>query len=277
MPLNNNPLKQYFRRPSISLKLPSGGKYPPNILNMPESGELPVYPMTAIDEITSKTPDALYNGTAMTDIIKSCIPDIIDPWLISSVDLDAILIAIKAASGGNDLEIESTCPSCSDSSKYGINLLLLLTTLTAANYENTMEINELHIKFKSLTYKELNQTKISQFEVQRILAGLESNTNTDDTIRIEKTQLAIKSIVELTIALISNSIEYVETPNGKVTDKEFIMDYLTNCDKQSYIAIRDFNTKLKAEAEIKPLAIKCIKCSHEYSQPFTLNITDFFA
>ena len=277
MPLNNNPLKQYFRRPSIYLKLPSGGKYSPNILNMPESGELPVYPMTAIDEITSKTPDALYNGTAMTDIIKSCIPDIIDPWLISSVDLDAILIAIKAASGGNDLEIESTCPSCSDSSKYGINLLLLLTTLTAANYENTMEINELHIKFKSLTYKELNQTKISQFEVQRILAGLESNTNTDDTIRIEKTQLAIKSIVELTIALISNSIEYVETPNGKVTDKEFIMDYLTNCDKQSYIAIRDFNTKLKAEAEIKPLAIKCIKCSHEYSQPFTLNITDFFA
>ena len=256
MPLNNNPLKQYFRRPSIYLKLPSGGKYPPNIL---------------------KTPDALYNGTAMTDIIKSCIPDIIDPWLISSVDLDAILIAIKAASGGNDLEIESTCPSCGDSSKYGINLLLLLTTLTAANYENTMEINELHIKFKSLTYKELNQTKISQFEVQRILAGLESNTNTDDTIRIEKTQLAIKSIVELTIALISNSIEYVETPNGKVTDKEFIMDYLTNCDKQSYIAIRDFNTKLKAEAEIKPLAIKCIKCSHEYSQPFTLNITDFFA
>ena len=277
MPLNNNPLKQYFRRPSIYLKLPSGGKYSPNILNMPESGELPVYPMTAIDEITSKTPDALYNGTAMTDIIKSCIPDIIDPWLISSVDLDAILIAIKAASGGNDLEIESTCPSCGDSSKYGINLLLLLTTLTAANYENTMEINELHIKFKSLTYKELNQTKISQFEVQRILAGLESNTNTDDTIRIEKTQLAIKSIVELTIALISNSIEYVETPNGKVTDKEFIMDYLTNCDKQSYIAIRDFNTKLKAEAEIKPLAIKCIKCSHEYSQPFTLNITDFFA
>ena len=277
MPLNNNPLKQYFRRPSIYLKLPSGGKYPPNILNMPESGELPVYPMTAIDEITSKTPDALYNGTAMTDIIKSCIPNIIDPWLISSVDLDAILIAIKAASGGNDLEIESTCPSCSESSKYGINLLLLLTTLTAANYENTMEINELHIKFKSLTYKELNQTKISQFEVQRILAGLESNTNTDDTIRIEKTQLAIKSIVELTIALISNSIEYVETPNSKVTDKEFIMDYLTNCDKQSYIAIRDFNTKLKAEAEIKPLAIKCIKCGHEYSQPFTLNITDFFA
>lgn len=89
--------------------------------------------------------------------------------------------------------------------------------------------------------------------------------------------MAVKSIVELTINLISNSIEFIETPNSKVTDKEFIIDYLTNCDKQSYIAIRDFNTKLKAEAEIKPLAIKCIKCSHEYSQPFTLNITDFFA
>ena len=96
MNIQNNPLKQYFRRPAIYLKLPSGGKmYQPGVVNIPESGELAVYPMTAIDEISAKTPDALYNGTAMADIIKSCIPDIKDPWSINSVDLDAVLIAIR--------------------------------------------------------------------------------------------------------------------------------------------------------------------------------------
>lgn len=46
---NNNPLKQYFRRPAVYIKLPSNGKnYTEGSLDMPENGELPVYPMTAI-------------------------------------------------------------------------------------------------------------------------------------------------------------------------------------------------------------------------------------
>ena len=68
-----NPLSKQFRRPSLYFKLPSGGKfYQPGAIDLPDNKELPVYPMTAIDEITSKTPDALYNGTAVVDIIKSC-------------------------------------------------------------------------------------------------------------------------------------------------------------------------------------------------------------
>ena len=101
-----NPLKQYFRRPGLYLKLPSGGSgYTPADLVLPENGELPVYPMTAIDEITAKTPDALYNGVAITEIIKSCVPNILDPWKITSVDLDAVLIAIRAATSGGEMEL----------------------------------------------------------------------------------------------------------------------------------------------------------------------------
>ena len=52
---DHNPLKQYFRRPAMYLKLPSQGKfYDETVVRMPENGELPVYPMTAIDEITAR-------------------------------------------------------------------------------------------------------------------------------------------------------------------------------------------------------------------------------
>jgi hypothetical protein len=51
--MNNNPLRQYFRRPAVYIKLPSGGLgYAKDVLEIPESGDFPVYPMTAIDEIT---------------------------------------------------------------------------------------------------------------------------------------------------------------------------------------------------------------------------------
>jgi hypothetical protein len=275
MTIQNNPLKQYFRRPAIYLKLPSGGKlYAPGVVNIPESGELAVYPMTAIDEISSKTPDALYNGTAMADIIKSCIPDIKDPWSINSMDLDAILIAIKSAAGGDDMSISSECPSCKEVAEYGVNLIGILSQLKSADYEKELTINELSIKFRPLSYKEMNEAGTSQMEAQRIFMMLEKEEN--EAVRAEKTQEALRFITEVTMRILSNTVTHVKTPNVFVEEKEYILDFLKNCDRETYIAIRDYNASLKAQTEIKPLKIKCIHCQHEYEQQFTLNTSDFF-
>jgi len=275
MTIQNNPLKQYFRRPAIYLKLPSGGKmYAPGVVNIPESGELAVYPMTAIDEISSKTPDALYNGTAMADIIKSCIPDIKDPWSINSIDLDAVLIAIKSAAGGDDMSISSECPSCKEVAEYGVNLVAILSQLKSADYEKELTINELSIKFRPLSYKEMNEAGTSQMEAQRIFMMLEKEEN--ESLRAEKTQEALRFITDVTMRILSNTVTHVRTPSAFVEEKEYILDFLKNCDRETYLAIRDYNASLKAQTEIKPLRIKCIHCQHEYDQQFTLNTSDFF-
>lgn len=273
--MSNNPLKQYFRRPAVYIKLPSGGKlYAQGVINLPPNGELPVYPMTAIDEITVKTPDALFNGSAVVDLIKSCIPDIKDPWAINSMDIDAILIAIRAAAGNQDLEINSKCPKCENEATFGLNLVGLLSTMSAADYTNELEINDLKIKFKPLTYREMNEANLGQFELQRVFASLEQEQDIEK--RTAKTNEVLKAITELTIKILCSAVEYVRTPTSIVTEKEFILDFLTNCDKDSYLAIRDHNAGLRSKTEIKPLDIKCISCTHEYKQPFTLNATDFF-
>jgi hypothetical protein len=274
--MNNNPLKQYFRRPSVYLKLPSGGKgYAPGVIEETETGELPVYPMTAIDEITTKTPDALFNGTAVTQVIKSCIPNIKDPWQISSIDLDAILIAIRAASGGNDFEIESRCPKCSNEGKYGLNLAGVLSTLKAADYSQELPIGDLTFKFRPLTYTEVNEAGMAQFEVQRLFDSIQ--TAEDDKERARLGEIALKGITDLTMRLVAKSVEYIKTPQSIVTEKEYILDFLQNCDKNTYIEVRDYNSKLKQKTELKPLDIKCVECGNEYAQAFTLNTSDFFA
>lgn len=273
--MNNNPLKQYFRRPAVYLKLPSNGQYyPPGVVSETSTGELPVYPMTAIDEITSKTPDALFNGSAVTEIIKSCVPNIIDPWQISSVDLDSVLIAIRAASGGNDFDIESTCPACNNEGKYGVNLAGVLSTLKAADYNQELQLGDLSFKFRPLIYKEINEASMAQFEVQKLFDNINKATNDDERARLG--ELALKGVTELTMELVSKSILYIRTPESIVSEKEYILDFLKNCDKNSYTQIRDYNSKLRASTEIKPLDIKCVECSHEYKQSFTLNTSDFF-
>ena len=48
---NVNPLKKYYRQPKQFIKLPSGYKYyPDGAIEVSESGEVAVYPMTAKDE-----------------------------------------------------------------------------------------------------------------------------------------------------------------------------------------------------------------------------------
>jgi len=273
--MNINPLKQYFRRPAVYIKLPSGGKdYSTDIITLPESGELPVYPMTAIDEITTKTPDALFNGTAVVDLIKSCVPDIIDPWRISSTDLDAILLAIKAASGNQNLELESTCPNCKEYSTYSIDLVAILSTLKAPDYSTPLELGELKIKFGPLTYKEVNEASLTQFEIKKILNSVE--TVKDVKEKNLKTQEALVKITEITMSVIARTVDYIETPNTQVETYEHILEFLANCDKNNYVAIRDYHSKLKSSTELKPLEVKCPSCNHEYKQPFTINASDFF-
>jgi hypothetical protein len=248
--------------------------YSPSVLTIPESGELAVYPMTAIDEISAKTPDALYNGTALVDIIKSCIPDIKDPWAINSIDLDAILIAIRSAAGGNDMSVSSECPSCKELAEYAVNLIGILGQLKSADYNEELILNELSIKFRPLTYKEMNDAGTGQIEAQRMFVLLEKEE--DETVRIKKTQQALKFITDITMRILSQTITHIKTPNAFVEEREYILDYLQNCDRDTYIAIREHNTNLKAQTEIKPLKIKCIHCQHDYEQPFTLNTSDFF-
>ena len=270
-----NPLQSYFRRPALYLKLPSGGAgYPSTAIDLPDNGELPIYPMTAIDEITSRTPDALFNGVAVTEIIRSCVPNIKDPWVIPQVDLDSILLAIKIASNGTAMEIDTACPSCGETSKYDVNLTGLLAGFKPADYSKLLEINDLKIKFKPLSYKSVNEAGTKQFEVQYQLNNVQNMPEGDE--RDKMSSDLIKTMNFLAMSLVLDTIEYVKTPEATVLEPEYIREFLENCDIKTYETIRQYTLDLKRSSETKPLQFKCIHCGFDYEQPFNINVSDFF-
>jgi T4 bacteriophage base plate protein len=273
----NNPLRQYFRRPALHLSLPSKGQfYPEGSIDMPETGELPIYPMTAIDEITSKTPDALFNGSAVVDIIKSCVPAIKDPWAIPSMDLDAILIAIRSATNGNDLDITSTCPSCENEGEYKVNLSYLLTTIKSDNYDNVLHIGELQVKFKPLSYKEVNDGNMGQFLMQRQIREMQAMDDADEAARNKRSSELMKDIQKINAELICNTVESISVESMVVTNREHLTEFIEKCDRNTYEAIRTHVTTIRTNSTIKPQKIICVNCSHEYNQELALNISDFF-
>lgn len=272
-----NPLRQYFRQPAIYLRLPSGGvNWPAGSLDMPPNGELPVLPMTAIDEITYRTPDALFNGQAVINVVQSCVPSIKNAWAAPMPDVNAILTAIRIASYGHDLEVGSTCPNCTTEADYTVDLRTVLDQIKCADFSVPLIHGDLTITFQPITYKTQNDTNQEQFEEQKIMQML-PGSDLPEKEKLEKMQQVLVKITELTVRSLKWSIQSIRTPQAIVSEPEFIEDFLKNCDRNLFNQIRDQVIKLRLSSEIKPLGIRCTECDHEYEQPLTLDMTSFFA
>lgn len=276
MTQNSNPLMQYFRQPAIYLSLPSKGEYwTDGALNLPHTKELPVYPMTAIDEITYRTPDALFNGQAVVSVVQSCIPDIKDAWQCPAVDLNAILTAIRIASYGHDLELSTTCPKCSNEDTYTLDLRTVLDQMAMPDFTKSIKHGDLEITFGPMSYHQQNETNRLQFENQRLLQMIPSSDLPDEE-KIERLNNVLVEITKLTIGALKYSISSIRTPKAIVTELAFIEEFLNNCDRVLFNQIKDHVISLRESSDLKPLQIQCQNCEHEYQQPLTLDMTSFF-
>jgi len=276
MPETNNPLSRFFRQPAIYLRLPSNGRgWTAGSLELPANGELPVLPMTAMDEITYRTPDALFNGEAVVSVIQSCVPNIRDAWAVPITDLDSILIAIRIASYGHEMDIDTQCPSCEIETTFGVDLRKLLDGFGGADYATPLTIGDLTISFRPLDYQQVNANSQLQFENQKSLQAMQTAEMPEET-RLEQVNSMMKKIMEITVHAIANSIAEIRTPNSIVTEPAFILEFLTNCERGIFNTIRDHAVSLREKSDLKPLKIQCPSCQHQYEQAFTLDMARFF-
>jgi hypothetical protein len=274
--LSNNPLRQYFRQPAIYIRLPSGGNwYPDGTLDLPPTNEIPVYPMTAIDEITYRTPDALFNGSAVVSVIQSCIPNIRNAWVMPAIDVDTVLISIRIASYGHEMESNSKCPSCNHEAEYVIDLRTLLDVMKSPDYNTPVVSGDMEFYFRPITYQDLNENNQLQFQEQRMLQAIASADMPEEE-KVSTVGDALKKITEITVKAMAQSISAVKTPTALVTEREFIDDLLKNCNRALFTKLRDHIIKLKGSTEIQPMTIKCNECSTEYQQAVTLDVSSFF-
>ena len=264
MPKNPNPLSQYFRQPAIYIRLPSKGQgWPEGSIDLPANGELGVYPMTAMDEITYRTPDALFNCEAVTSVVQSCVPNILDAWHIPASDLDTILVAIRIASYGHAMDIDTTCPSCKTESQFGLDLRLVIDKIQSADYSQPLVIGDLTLFFRPLNYQEITANSILQFEQQKT-AQILSDAEATDESKVQQLNRMMKKIMELTVNVLAQSIREIRTPSAVVQEPQQVLEFIKNCDRVSFNKIKDHMVQMREVSELKPLNIVCPNCQHKY-------------
>lgn len=275
---STNPLAKHFRQPSIYYRLPSDGRYwPKDAIKIPVTGELPVYPMTTRDEVTLRTPDALMNGQGVVDVIHSCCPDIKNAWKMPSIDIDATMISIRIASYGQEMEISSACPTCKDEGEFAIDLATVLASIENPNYDETVEANGLHIKLKPQEYFDFNKSNKLNFEEQQIMRTIsQANDLPADELGLKFDQ-HLKNIIDINVALLVTSTEYIETGDTRVHDVNHITEFYSNADTKVIKKIQGKLTELSDKASIKPQGVTCANCSAQYSVTVNFDYSSFFA
>lgn len=276
---STNPLIKHFRQPQLYIKLPSQGKwYKPGSIDLPVTKELPVYAMTAKDEITAKTPDALMTGQSVVDIIHSCVPNIKNAWELPVIDLDQVLISIRRATYGNGMDFITVCPHCQKKNENVLNLELLLNANFVPNFEESITIDGLEYYIQPQTFRQFNNANIKKFEIQRVIALMMDN-NIPEKDRIEQVQHALKDLLDLTAESVISSIVAIKTEDGVIVDhREHIAEFIKNCKKEVWETLRNKITAFNDDSPTKNLKLTCLQddCKKDYSTPLIFDMANFF-
>lgn len=282
-----NPLEKYYRQAVIYITLPSKGKYySKEVFDPTTTGELPVLPMTAKDEIEFKTPDAMISGQATVNVIQSCIPNIKDAWQLVNYDLDTVLLGIRIATYGETMDVTGIIPGVTptETINHTLNLPQLLETMKNIELTDTGTTKSgFTIRCKPLDYKKLSDSQISAFEQQKQYATVATSKLSDEEKGKSFAQNFAK-LTELNFSMLVDAIIEITTPDGEVvSDPEQIKSFVNNANTKIISEIQLVLGEIRTQAAIKPLKLKStdeqIKkgAKATFEMPITFDSSNFFA
>lgn len=278
--MSNNPLITAYKTPSLYVSLPSNGNFYTEKPKLSVDGELAIYPMTAKDEIISKTPDALFNGEATIALLESCCPDITNPRSTPVNDLLVLLLAIRQASYGDDLDVDIKCPECDHLNMLSVNINNLLSTVGHNTIEDTLTIttnnNEFIMKLKPYNIEDRTLLQLQQIKQEKMIQSL-TDINLSDYERNQKFGETFVEITKLTIDLLSNCIVSVTIDDNEVTDRNTINEWLQTITKDDYDELRRHIEKMSESGINNKFNATCQNCNHEWKTDIELDMANFFA
>jgi hypothetical protein len=195
------------------------------------------------------------------------------------MDMELILAAIRVASYGEALELSTLCP-CEKNVRleYSIDLRTVIDFLGSINFDSVLMLkNGLKLKLKPLNYREISKAKIKTWEQQKIFQIVNNDTLSDE----EKQKYfndSFNKLTEITIETLTGMIESIETPEAVVNNREFIMEFINNSEREIFNEFEGRIGEIKEKISLKPMKVKCTEegCDREFDLPISLDQSNFF-
>ena len=277
MNTESNPLIKYFRKPTIYVQIPTGGRFNPEI---PKTvlDEIPIMPMTAIDEISLQSPDELLNGEALMNVIKSCVPTIPEPRDLCSIDADLLYLAIKYATYGKTVTHLHTCTKCEEKAEYNIDINNVLEKFPEIHEVEPVVHEDLKIFIHPPKMESMTRLALIDVEQQRILNSVAAvgEDNITEMELAKQFAISFRKVSKQNVDLLINSIDRIETPDNVVTDKDIIVEFMNNVPAMVIKEVSDrVQLVSKKPEDITTFEFSCDACNHKDKVNFELNPVNF--
>lgn len=257
---NTNPLLKKLaksnRMPGMTFRLPSKGLPYKNgeLAEEVENGEILIFPMSTLDEIYLKTPDMLFQGTAVEKVIGRCCPQVQKPLELLAKDVDYILTCMRQVSYGDiiDLTYKCECPKAKEVQlEVKISSFLRKTKLINDDMDSlSLELDGFLVRSKYATF--------------------------DGMIKLNQENNSLDSPEDVYNAFIDNltiSIEAID----EITDPDVIREFLINTDRGFQMSILDHVQKINDWGMDFEHEFTCKYCGEKKSTTISLNPVSFFS
>jgi len=275
-----NPLSKYFRKPTIYVQIPTGGRFNPEI-DKTVLDELPILPMTAIDEISMQNPDELLNGEALINLIKSCVPAIPNPRNLCNVDAELIFLAIKYATYGKEIQHTHSCSNCKEQADYNIDINHILEKFPDISDIPPIEYEDLKIFVTPPKLDSLTRVALMEVEQARILSSITAAQENpeDDREELEMARqfaISFRKVSKQNVDLLISAIDRIETPDTVVIDSDSITEFMDNVPANIVKKVNDtVNSVVPNLSEISKFEFTCEACEHKEEVVFDMNPVNF--
>jgi hypothetical protein len=237
-----NPLTSFFRKQKLALQLPSKGHwYSSDDITFNNDNSLPVFAMTAELDMQFRAGDFTLTGKTTYDMIKGCIPAIHHPENILNIDIDAILLAIRLASYGDEFSATVSVPNTTLTRTINFSISKLLSELNNRKeiWDDQITIEDEHgtilqLELYPIPLKNIFLTSKTIYTQKRVLS---KNVDVNDNIADENIfNNSMKTLTESAIKLLCSSIKSITAKDntGKIL-ANVIANSPEEIDKIAYI------------------------------------------
>lgn len=157
---------------------------------------------------------------------------------------------------------------------FDVSLPGILDHFGRCEFDGKLVYGDLTIKLRPLTYKEATSFNLENFAFQKRLA--QAVEIQDEEIKQKHIADIFKEVGELQNRVFMAGVESVETPQGVVTERAYIKEWLENADKQLFDKLKEHVNKNNEVWRIPENYIKCDNCGHEDNFRIELDQSSFF-
>jgi hypothetical protein len=249
-----------LRLPGETVKIPSSGLlYDDGVFaEGVKDGEVVVYPMSAFDELRMKNISDIINGTAITQVFRRCIPQILQPDELFEKDVNYLLMVLKKITYGNTVTIvyTHTCDKAKPH-KYEIPLTPLIShtkyidaTTLSESYTIAMDNGQV-VLLQPVKYKDI-------LNIMRDTADYDA-----------------MSILELKEKILESTMKIIKSVDGNTNPKD-IEDWCRAIPAPWFEQITNALSTSGEWGTQNSYEIECQDCKSETNIELPLNPLNFF-